>query len=642
MKLLKKIRMLKQTMSQKELCKIFRLLLLFIVCGQLSFNFLYANKKIAPELAEKELRGTEKIEFENRSNRLATQELRIEQIEHGKRLVRKLFKNNYVKDNEIVLQRIHSNQGDRLGADVLLVGKEANFGHINGLLRLLSGYLMESFEYDVQEARMLSNIIIFYNAMIRKNIEEVKSRYAQSVVTNLNPQHVGIDRKFSNWAGETQIIIPLQSNLVRPGGKEMSTSELRQKVEKDLDNTTLENLKKTQTSRLREDKSRLQTQDSQIQKDIQNEEQNYHNIVEQLRHELAKPPHEQDIEKIKYLKQQKNISLQKLEKYKHLQKALRHQLEGTSPHTIISQNDSAAVANQNTVSRPATRKSQTAEMSVYQSKDETYVNSDTKFSLTATDKSSAVDYTEYKIDDSKFKKYQSPFSLSKEGKGEEGSHVIVYRSIDVVGNIEANKSYLVVVDDSGPHISISAKDKKKIYNQDNKMFVQKHNELLLFATDNLSGVKNIYYRINNENIQNYTAPIKMQEAGEFVIEYGAQDKLGNKTTDFLTVEVDDQAPVVEVLYNGKTLSREKILRTQRGKGFQIFAFDNQSGVKQVFFRTEEQEKFVLFTKEIFFSENGQHVLEVKAVDNVGNESAIERFTFIQDDEPPETLLTPLP
>lgn len=633
MKLMKKYNVFNSRASQ-QCCK---MLVLFVLFS----GFLYANNHTSPELAEKELRGSGKVEFENRSNRLASQELRAEQVEHGKRLVRQILKTNHeAKDKEITLKRVYSNQDHKLGADILMIGKNAHFGHINGLLRLLSGYLIESFEYSSQEARMLSNIIIFYNAIIRQNVEDVKKRYAQSVVASLNPQHIGIDRNFSNWAGETEIIIPLYNNLVRPGGKEMNTKELRYKVEKDLDKESLESLDKTQALRRKEDTSRLLAKREQTKKRLQNEEQKYLDIEEQLRKEKSKPKHEQDLEKIKYLEQQKSAILQAIEKDKNLEKALHKQLAENSPTTTIAKDETTTLVS--SAKTHSKKQTEPAKMSMYVKNKEAYVNSNTKFALTATDKSSAVDYTEYKIDNGKFKYYQKPFSMADEGKSKEGKYIIVYRSADVVGNMEADKSYLVIVDDSGPEISLTNKNKNNFFTKDGKNFIQKGDQLILFATDNLSGVKNIYYRINNADLQYYTKAIAITESGGLVIEYGAEDKLGNKTTDVFELEVDDKAPVVEVLYNGKVLPEESVSRIQRGKAFQLLALDNQSGVKQVLYRTNEQEKFIPFTKEIFFNDNGQHTIEVKAIDNVGNQSAVKKISFIQDDEPPKTILTPVP
>ncbi|NHJ20045.1 MAG: zinc ribbon domain-containing protein [Candidatus Lokiarchaeota archaeon] len=71
------------------------------------------------------------------------------------------------------------------------------------------------------------------------------------------------------------------------------------------------------------------------------------------------------------------------------------------------------------------------------------VNASTLFSLIATDNSeSGVSTTLYKIDDSSWISYTGAFTLSGY---DSGVYMITYQSIDAVGNIEIEKSIVVVL-----------------------------------------------------------------------------------------------------------------------------------------------------------------------------------------------------
>ena len=75
----------------------------------------------------------------------------------------------------------------------------------------------------------------------------------------------------------------------------------------------------------------------------------------------------------------------------------------------------------------------------------TYISSSTRFLLDATDNDpgSGIDIIEYLIDGCGWTPYTSAFSISGIG-----SHTVFYRSIDKAGNIETEKSVVVIVNAS--------------------------------------------------------------------------------------------------------------------------------------------------------------------------------------------------
>lgn len=274
---------------------------------------------------------------------------------------------------------------------------------------------------------------------------------------------------------------------------------------------------------------------------------------------------------------------------------------------------------------------------IYQDGDVIYSTSATKFQLNSTDQTTSVDFTEYKIDDGEFARYVDPFSITGDG-----IHHVLYHSVDTVGNREVDKSYSVVIDDTAPEISLA--NSAVVYEKDGKKFVPGSNELTLSASDNLSGVKVIRYSINGGAQEEYTTPITTNQSGSFTVEYSAEDNLGNvatATTEAYSVEVDDAPPMVSIEPINELTTVQDVRYGKRGAGFKIEATDNESGVRETLVRIDEQGEFIPATKELFLGSSGRHVIEAKAIDNVGNESEVQRFEYMQDDEPPVTDITPV-
>lgn len=152
----------------------------------------------------------------------------------------------------------------------------------------------------------------------------------------------------------------------------------------------------------------------------------------------------------------------------------------------------------------------------------TYVTKDTLFTLSATDNLSGVFKTEYRIDNGEWISY-APFKISAEG-----SHTISYRSKDNLGNLEAEKVQTVITDNTPPVTTISGSDPliDGVINT-----VSLKTRFTLSATDNLSGVKEIRYRIDSGSWQKYTNSFSLSGAGEHTITYKAIDNVLNEETE---------------------------------------------------------------------------------------------------------------
>ena len=265
-----------------------------------------------------------------------------------------------------------------------------------------------------------------------------------------------------------------------------------------------------------------------------------------------------------------------------------------------------------------------------------YTNSKTTFSLNANDSLSDVDYIEYKINDGPFQKYQGPFNLSAEGP-----HTIVYRGVDKAGNRETDRVFNVTVDNVPPQVTLLPGMAFVV--KDGKSFTAPGNSLTIRVQDDYSGVKSVKYSINSGTLSDYNGEVlRLSQPGTHLINYSAEDNLGNKMNGGnLLVEVDAEKPMVDLAPTNPlvTVGTKKFAR--KNTGFKVSAMDNGSGISQILIRLDGSQEWQTYTDVLRFDTEKEHTIEAKAIDAVGNESEVKKITFTVDDNPPRTQLAPV-
>lgn len=96
-----------------------------------------------------------------------------------------------------------------LDADILILGKNVGVDHIRNLRTIIAAYLSAAYDYSEQDASTLATFITVYNAVYRGKYDEVKAKYKQVVLDNLEPEIFGLSVNYEDWPGKTQIVIPL-------------------------------------------------------------------------------------------------------------------------------------------------------------------------------------------------------------------------------------------------------------------------------------------------------------------------------------------------------------------------------------------------------------------------------------------------
>jgi hypothetical protein len=154
--------------------------------------------------------------------------------------------------------------------------------------------------------------------------------------------------------------------------------------------------------------------------------------------------------------------------------------------------------------------------------DKTYISTATQIELQSSDRSSGLALVEYNLDSRGFSTYSRPFKFDRSG-----FHTIVYRGVDRVNNVEADKTVKVMVDGTAPVTKVmpgATTSRTTLI-------------ISLNATDAESGVAGLYFRITRADAKpgDYVAGAEaVIEAlddhsldGNYTLQYYSVDQVGN-------------------------------------------------------------------------------------------------------------------
>ncbi len=145
--------------------------------------------------------------------------------------------------------------------------------------------------------------------------------------------------------------------------------------------------------------------------------------------------------------------------------------------------------------------------------------------LTSSDAGSGVSWTQYRINGGSFQPYLGPIAVAAEG-----DTLIEYRSADLAGNVAALGSAHVKYDATAPVTTASGVPSGASHAPA---------DVVLSASDALSGVGATWYRIAGGPALPYVAPIHVAEIGTTRIDYWSVDAAGNVESEkSATVTID--------------------------------------------------------------------------------------------------------
>ena len=104
---------------------------------------------------------------------------------------------------------VDANDTKGFDADIFVIGANAGVDHIANMRLIIAGYLQAAYKYSAKDAETIAHFVTVYNAVHRKDLKYFGEKYKQAVLKNLTSDKAGLAIHYSEWAGKTQIIIPL-------------------------------------------------------------------------------------------------------------------------------------------------------------------------------------------------------------------------------------------------------------------------------------------------------------------------------------------------------------------------------------------------------------------------------------------------
>ncbi|MCF6241414.1 MAG: hypothetical protein L3J74_08735 [Bacteroidales bacterium] len=255
--------------------------------------------------------------------------------------------------------------------------------------------------------------------------------------------------------------------------------------------------------------------------------------------------------------------------------------------------------------------------------------------ISARDAVSGVQDIYYSINGSEYKKYQTEIHFEKEGEV-----ILKYFSVDHVGNVEKIKTKTFFLDFSPPVI------KKEKTGTTTGNVLSKNTKIVLTATDNLSGVKNVFYSIDGKSPVLYAHPLPayILGEGEHKFDYYAVDNVGNTSLSDEKASIeystpliyDNSGPEVSIVHqSGCSYEKNNILYLAKNCKIGFDANDDYTAVKKIEYGIDTKTQYVEYIDNFSMPENKKSfALYYRAVDEVNNYSKAYYKQIIIDDKAP--------
>src|SRR6267378_66797 len=223
-------------------------------------------------------------------------------------------------------------------------------------------------------------------------------------------------------------------------------------------------------------------------------------------------------------------------------------------------------------------------------------------SLSASDSGSGVSNAYVRLDGGSWAIYSGPITLT------EGAHVLDYYAVDVAGLIEGTHSVSIDVDTTPPTTASSLAGTMGA----NGWYVS-NVTVSLTATDLMSGVAAVNYRIDNGSWLAYAGPILLSD-GRHLLEYGASDVAGNvEIIHSQSIDIDSSPPVSSVSLSGSLGLNGWYVTVVSAT---LTASDLTSGASRIDYRVDGG-SWTLYSGAVNLAER-RHVLGFRATDLAGN------------------------
>lgn len=194
------------------------------------------------------------------------------------------------------------------------------------------------------------------------------------------------------------------------------------------------------------------------------------------------------------------------------------------------------------------------------------------------------------------------------------------------------ETFTINADGTTPKSSPVFKETKS-YAINNSIFYGKNLKLEISANDDMSGIQQIYYSINNKEYQKFNSDLQNFSDGQYSLKYYTVDNVGNtekENIQIFTVDNTDPQTICEI-----SDILDSTVISENGKII-INARDNSSGIKNTYYKIDKQEYQILKTNSIYFQNlnEGSHTIYFYSTDNVSNTEQEQKQEFFLDKTAP--------
>jgi Bacterial Ig-like domain (group 3) len=271
----------------------------------------------------------------------------------------------------------------------------------------------------------------------------------------------------------------------------------------------------------------------------------------------------------------------------------------------------------------------------YQSRGRVYVSERTKIKLTAEDNKAGVEEITYAINGGTIRLYREPFPLPK------GTVIqtVEYHAKDKVKNSSFGSVDMKMLNKRALNMDVVPPTLSNGYlgrkhTTRDTIFINKNSKIVLKASDGLSGVKAIGYKINGGFGFEYKKPFSIEEEGFYEVDYFGTDMVNNRNTDKFYFEVDNTAPRITYVLSSDPIGSMKFKKYEAlldvyPKGINLFlaAADNRIDVAKIYYAINGGRETEYVTP-INLNKQGIVTFKIRALDFLGNENSEEHVIYV--------------
>jgi hypothetical protein len=255
----------------------------------------------------------------------------------------------------------------------------------------------------------------------------------------------------------------------------------------------------------------------------------------------------------------------------------------------------------------------------YATGDRRYISSRSRIKFDASDGQVKVKEILYAVNGAEKQVYSTPFTPT----GKQGEISLEYQAIDELGNRSELVKSLVVMDDEAPKTKHSIIGRHHL-KEAGVVFLGADSKIQLNASDNLSGVKQIEYQLNDAAPAIFSEALSLPGEGRYLFRYWSSDKVNNQETYVPMLFISDRTgPEIVETFSSEPLRRGKADLKHDvynlNSSLSLSARDNAAGLAKIEF-SKQGDKWQSFSSPIALNQKGMWIIKIKAIDHVGNTS----------------------